>query len=67
VGGQFRGLIVDSVSDIVDFPIATLQPPPITADAVVPFLEGLVSIDDRMVMVLDLPSLASGDELPVAA
>ncbi|MFA6122189.1 MAG: chemotaxis protein CheW [Sphingomonas sp.] len=65
--GQFRGLIVDSVSDIVTFPIASLQSPPTTGDAVVPFLEGLVSIDDRMVMVLDLPSLTDANDIAEAA
>ncbi|MGL4313788.1 MAG: chemotaxis protein CheW [Sphingomonas sp.] len=67
VAGQFRGLIVDSVSDIVTFPMDALQPPPATGDAVVPFLEGLVSIDERMVMVLNLPSLAGGDTMAEAA
>lgn len=67
VVGQFRGLIVDSVSDIVTFPLDALQPPPSTGDAVVPFLEGLVSIDDRMVMVLDLPTLAGDGALAEAA
>lgn len=65
--GQFRGLIVDSVSDIVTVPIASLQPPPTTGDAVVPFLEGLVSIDERMVMVLDLPSLTDAYDFAEAA
>jgi len=67
IEGQFRGLIVDSVSDIVTFPVASMQAPPSTGDTVVPFLEGLVSIDDRMVMVLDLISLTSGDEMAEAA
>lgn len=67
VAGQFRGLIVDSVSDIVTFPIASMQPPPTTGDAVVPFLEGLVSIDDRMVMVLDLPALTHANDISEAA
>ncbi|MBY0306293.1 MAG: chemotaxis protein CheW [Sphingomonas sp.] len=67
VAGQFRGLIVDSVSDIVTFPIDALQSPPATGDAVIPFLEGLVSIEDRMVMVLDLPSLTQANDVAEAA
>lgn len=67
VAGQFRGLIVDSVSDIVTFPIDALQSPPATGDAVIPFLEGLVSIEDRMVMVLDLPSLTQANDIAEAA
>ena len=65
---QFRGLIVDSVSDIVTFEEGQLQPPPATeADSVVPFLEGLVAIDERMVMVLDLRTLTGEVELRDAA
>ena len=67
VAGQFRGLIVDSVSDIVTFPIDALQSPPATGDAVIPFLEGLDSIEDRMVMVLDLPSLTQANDIAEAA
>ncbi|MBX9881012.1 MAG: chemotaxis protein CheW [Sphingomonas sp.] len=68
VKDQFRGLIVDSVSDIVTFEDNQLQPPPATeADSVVPFLEGLVAIDERMVMVLDLPTLTGEIELRDAA
>lgn len=63
--GQARGLIVDSVSDIVTVPADSLQPPPPMAqDGVVPFLEGLSAIDERMVMVLNLQALnADSDEL----
>lgn len=67
IAGQFRGLIVDSVSDIVTFPVDMLQTPPATGDAVVPYLEGLVSIDDRMVMVLDLHALTRADDVAEAA
>lgn len=65
---QFRGLIVDAVSDIVTISQNALQPPPATtSDAVVPFLEGLVAIDERMVMVIDLPRLTTDAELGIAA
>lgn len=68
VAEQFRGMIVDAVSDIVTFDDAELQPPPATSgDKVVPFLEGLVAIEDRMVMVLDLPALTSDLDLREAA
>jgi purine-binding chemotaxis protein CheW len=68
VNGQARGLIVDSVSDIATLPDGALQTPPPTSDrSVVPLLEGLASIEDRMVMVIDLDALHADDELPVAA
>ena len=68
VEGQFRGLIVDSVSDIVTIGPDALQPPPATTnDSVVPFLEGLAAIEDRMVMVLDLRELTQGQDIAEAA
>lgn len=68
IGGQLRGLIVDAVSDIVTAQDEDIQPPPATStDAVVPYLEGLVAQEDRMVMVLDLPGLTSDADLPEAA
>lgn len=68
-GAQISGWIVDSVSDIVTLESAALQPPPPTSagDTVVPFLEGLAAIEDRMVMVLNLASLTDGAALPEAA
>ena len=68
IAGQLRGLIVDAVSDIVTAQDEDIQPPPATStDAVVPYLEGLVAQEDRMVMVLDLPGLTADAELPEAA
>ncbi len=67
IDGQARGLIVDSVSDIVTIASDALQPPPTTSnDSVIPFLEGLAAIEDRMVMVLALAAL-SGDEIVAEA
>ena len=66
---EARGLIVDSVSDIVTIASDSLQPPPpMSQDGVVPFLEGLSAIEDRMVMVLNLQALnADAEELAHAA
>ena len=42
--------------------------PAMAQDGVVPFLEGLAAIDDRMVMVLNLQALnADSDEIPAIA
>lgn len=68
VGSQSQGLIVDSVSDIVALQADALQPPPHAGrDDVIPFLEGLVAIEERMVMVLDLQSLSASADPAVAA
>lgn len=68
VDEQFRGLIVDAVTDIVTLDQEAMQSPPATsAETVVPYLEGLASIGDRMVMVLDLKRLTDGDNYACAA
>lgn len=69
LGAQVGGWIVDSVSDIVTVPDQTLQAPPpgVGNDSVVPFLEGLAAIEDKMVMVLNLFALSEGAQLAAAA
>ncbi len=69
LGAQVGGWIVDSVSDIVTIPDQTLQAPPpgVGNDNVVPFLEGLAAIEDKMVMVLNLVALSDGAQLAAAA
>ena len=68
IGAQARGLIVDSVSDIVTIAADALQAPPATSsDGVVPFIEGLAAIGEQMVMVLDLDKLNADALLPEAA
>ena len=69
LGAQVGGWIVDSVSDIVTVPDQTLQAPPpgVGNDSVVPFLEGLAAIEDKMVMVLNLFALSEGASLAAAA
>ncbi|MFA7586550.1 MAG: chemotaxis protein CheW [Novosphingobium sp.] len=58
VNGQARGLIVDSVSDIVTIESDAMQSSPQMADErIVSFLEGVAAIDDMLVMVLDLAAL----------
>lgn len=68
-GAQISGWIVDSVSDIVTVPDQTLQAPPpgVGNDSVVPFLEGLAAIEDKMVMVLNLFALSDGAQFAAAA
>ena len=58
IADQLQGLIVDGVNDIVSIDSEELQPPPALGDGASSFLEGLISVDDRMVMVLSLEALA---------
>lgn len=68
IGGQARGLIVDSVSDIVTIAQDSLQPPPASSDeGIADFLEGLAISDDRMILVLDLAALNAEVDLAEAA
>lgn len=64
IGEQMHGLVVDSVNDIVTIEPAALQPPPDLGGGSYRHLSGLIAVDDRMVMVLDLRCMAiDGDAL----
>lgn len=71
IGGQLQGLIVDSVNDIVSIDNDGMQPPPNVGDsATTSYLEGIASVEDRMVMVLALDHLSlelAGTDLAAAA
>ncbi|WP_419826674.1 chemotaxis protein CheW [Sphingomonas sp.] len=58
IADQLQGLIVDAVNDIVEVPADELQPlPDLTDAAAAQFLEGLATIDDRLVLILALDRL----------
>lgn len=61
IADQLNGLIVDAVNDIVTIDEDAVQAPPgLGGDATVSYLEGLISVEDRMVMVLALDNLSFG-------
>lgn len=58
IGEQLQGLIVDAVNDIVEVPLAEMQPLPDMGDApAANFLEGLATIDQRLILILALDRL----------
>ena len=58
IGEQLQGLIVDAVNDIVSIPEDGMQPLPDIGDTpAANFLEGLATIDDRLILVLALERL----------
>lgn len=58
IGEQLQGLIVDAVNDIVTIPEDGMQPLPDIGDTpAANFLEGLATIDDRLILVLALERL----------
>ncbi len=59
IADQLHGLIVDAVNDIVSINEADIQQPPsLGGDGAGSYLEGLASVEDRMVMVLALDHLS---------
>ena len=68
IGEQFQGIIVDAVNDIVTVPLDSLQQPPEMGElAASGFLEGLATIDDRLILVLALDRLVETAPLAEAA
>jgi len=70
IGGRQVGLIGDRVLDIVSVDAAEIQPVPRTAQgATTDFLSGLVSHDNTMIALIDLPNLLSVQDIgdPAAA
>ena len=66
IGEQLQGLIVDAVNDIVTIKPEEMQPLPEVGDsAAASYLEGLATIDERMIMVLALERLI--ERLPAMA
>ncbi len=59
-GDAMTGLLVDAVSDIITLNPADLQPPPDAATIGAPaIIKSLTLIEDRMIRVLDLPSVVA--------
>ncbi|MBI0475351.1 chemotaxis protein CheW [Sphingomonas sp. MA1305] len=58
IGEQLQGLIVDAVNDIVTVPDDGMQPLPDLGDTpAASYLEGLATIDQRLILVLALERL----------
>ena len=65
VGEQMQGIIVDAVNDIVAVPTDEMQPVPDMGEGEASgFLEGLATIEGRMILVLALDRLV--DQPPLA-
>lgn len=59
IGDQLQGIIVDAVSDIVTLVPEDIQPVPEVGEvAATAFLEGIATIEDRLIMILGLDRLA---------
>ena len=62
VGSRIAGVLVDAVSDILTVNKTEIKDPPDQQnDEESRFVTGLIAIEDRMVVLLDMESLLSGD------
>lgn len=59
------GVVVDSVSDVVDLTPDSLRPlPAVAGHARSRYVRGLANVDDRMLILLDVAELVGSDSLP---
>ena len=64
IGGRVIGMVVDSVSDVIRLAPGDIRPAPEMGSAFdTEFLLGLATIDDRMLILLDIERLMSSEEL----
>ncbi|MBC7984436.1 MAG: purine-binding chemotaxis protein CheW [Candidatus Obscuribacterales bacterium] len=67
-GRRDIGMVVDSVSDVIDVDNASIKPPPdLGARVSTEFIRGLAAVSESMIMLLDIDSLIGGDIGEVAA
>ena len=67
-GDQALGLVVDGVSDVIDVNPGDLRPPPRLGGRInAEFIQGMVSLDRRMVVLLDAERLLREEELAAVA
>lgn len=63
-GNRVIGMVVDGVSDVLNLDVAEIQPPPDFGAAVhTEFVNGLVTTEEGMVMLLDVDRLLSVEEM----
>lgn len=63
---RIMGIVVDAVSDVYNVPTDEMKPPPDFGTAIsIEFVRGLATVDDKMVIMLDIDRLLNSDELKV--
>jgi purine-binding chemotaxis protein CheW len=64
VKDRLIGMIVDSVSDVVDIPISSIQATPhFTTKIKTDFIEGIGQMDNNLVIILDVDMILSEEEI----
>lgn len=66
-GRRDFGVVVDGVSDVIDVPTNEVkQAPDLGTQVNMEFIQGLATVADRMVMLLDIDRLIGGDIIGIA-
>jgi purine-binding chemotaxis protein CheW len=61
---RIMGIVVDAVSDVYDVPENQIQPPPDFGSVIsTEFVKGLATVDEKMVIILDIDRLLNSKEL----
>lgn len=67
VGGRVVGMVVDSVTDVTSLPPDSIKPPPEFGAAIdTRYVTGLGTLDERMIILVDIERLMAPDELHIA-
>ncbi len=63
---RIMGIVVDAVSEVYNIDAQTMQDPPeLGSDLKVAFVRGLATVDDKMIILLDIDQLMNADELAI--
>ncbi len=64
IGNRTIGVVVDSVSDVMEIPAEAVRPAPEMHSAVdASFIKGLAQLEDRMVILLDIEALLMSPDM----
>lgn len=64
IGGRIMGIVVDSVSDVITLNSTQIKPPPEMGTAFsTEYLIGLGTLDERMLILIDIDKLMSSAEM----
>ena len=67
IAGNVMGIVVDSVSDVTTLASDQIRPPPQMGGAInTDYLIGLGTIDERMLILVDIDRLMSSDDIGMA-
>jgi purine-binding chemotaxis protein CheW len=68
MGGRVVGMVVDAVSDVTELAADQVKPPPAVSGALdIGYLLGIGTIDERMLLLVDIEKLMSSDDIGAIA